>query len=72
MWTLSNIAFETEINFKDLILDSGALKEVVRKIYGTQKSKKYYRIAMWLIYNLLKKPLPDFDNVNKFITKLIL
>lgn len=63
MWALSNIAGERAIDFRNLILDAGVLKEMVRQLCRTQKKHTYYRTAMWLISNILKKPYPEFDKV---------
>jgi len=70
MWALANIATEPFTDFRNPILDTGVLHEVVRQLCGTQKRPSYVKTSAWLIKCLLRLPSPDFDKVSISITSL--
>jgi len=55
---------ETFTDFRNAILDAGALREVVKEMCGPQKRPSYVRIAGWFIRSILRMPSPHFDKVN--------
>ena len=68
IWALANIATESFTDFRNAILDAGALKEVVKEICGPQKRPSYVKIVARFLKSLLRTPSPDFDKVRALQT----
>jgi len=64
MWALANISGENTLLYRDQILQSGILNLIVKELGRTPKKIVYYRIAAWLISNLVRgEPFPSFEKV---------
>jgi len=65
MWTLANISGENTLLYRDQILEQGILNMIVKELGRTPKKIVYYRIAAWLISNLVRgEPFPSYSKVN--------
>jgi hypothetical protein len=66
MWTLANISGENTLLYRDQILEQGILNMIVKELGRTPKKIVYYRIAAWLISNLVRgEPFPSYTKVEK-------
>jgi len=68
MWTLANISGENNLNYRDQILELGILRTIVKNLGIRPYKIIYYRIAAWLISNLVRgEPFPHFEQVKSLI-----
>jgi hypothetical protein len=64
MWTFANICGDTNLSFRDAVLQAGVMDQIVRELCTRPKALSYYKIAAWLISNLVRgKPYPPFQKV---------
>jgi len=71
MWALANISGENTLLYRDQILQEGILNLIVKELGRTPKKIVYYRIAAWLISNLVRgEPFPPFERVENTFAAL--
>ena len=68
MWALANISGENNLSYRDQILEEGVLKLLAINLQTAPRAAAYYRIASWLISNLVRGyPFPPFEQVQRVL-----